>query len=114
MRWTSMENVHFEHRSAAIESKCAQKLAGLAVWMNENPDVVIVLDGHAGLAGVDDATPTLSNQRIIAVRDTLVADGVASGRIYAAPLGEQVLVCREETELCQFRNRRVEILVGRL
>jgi outer membrane protein OmpA-like peptidoglycan-associated protein len=108
----SMENVHFEHRSAGIEPKCAQKLAALAVWMNANPNIVIVLDGHAGLPGIDDATPVLSDLRVVAVRDTLVAEGVASSRIYAAPLGAPVLLCNEETELCQHRNRRVEILIG--
>ena len=113
VQWVSLENVHFEHRSAAIEPKCAQKLARLAGWMNENPDVLLVLDGHAGLPGIDDATPALSNRRVIAVRDALVGQGVASGRIYAAPLGEKVLLCHEQSELCEYRNRRVEILFTR-
>src|SRR3972149_6964785 len=42
-KWTSMENVQFESGRAEIQAKCADKIAKLATWMNENRQVVIAL-----------------------------------------------------------------------
>src|SRR5215212_6015188 len=32
-RWSSLENVQFEYKQAAIQSKCADKIAKLVTWM---------------------------------------------------------------------------------
>ena len=112
VKWVSVENIHFEYKSAAIEPDCSKKLSWLAGWLIENSDMVLALDGHADLVGIDDGSPALSEGRVVAVKSALVAAGVDARRIYAEPAGVKALLCHNHTELCAHRNRRVEILIG--
>jgi outer membrane protein OmpA-like peptidoglycan-associated protein len=111
--WSQMENVQFESGRAEIQSKCEDKIAKLALWMNENRQAVIGLDGHADDARANDNDPTLSARRVQAVRGALIAAGIAADRISAGAFGVRGPVCREATEACLALNRRVEILAAR-
>jgi outer membrane protein OmpA-like peptidoglycan-associated protein len=110
--WRSVENVQFEYKQAAIQSKCAEKIAKLVAWMNANPQVVIGLDGHIDDAQANDNDPTLSARRVAAVRQALITAGVASSRITAGNFGSAQPVCRDHTEKCLSLNRGVEVLTA--
>lgn len=111
--WTSMDNVNFEFKSAGIQPKCAEKIANLATWMNDNQPAVIALDGHASDTWANDSNTALSASRVQAVRGALIAAGVAPYRISVGTFGVRGPVCRDSTETCRELNRRVEILVAR-
>ena len=111
--WASMDNVNFEFKSAGIQAKCAEKIAKLATWMNDNQPVVIALDGHVNDSWANDSNPTLSARRVQAVRGALIAAGVAPSRISVGTFGARGPVCRDTTETCRELNRRVEILAAR-
>jgi outer membrane protein OmpA-like peptidoglycan-associated protein len=66
--WTSLENVNFQFKRADITPKCAEKIAKLATWINENRQVAIGLDGHVDDATANDNDPTLSARRRFAGR----------------------------------------------
>ena len=108
-----MDNVSFEFKSAGIQPKCAEKIAKLATWMNDNQPVVIALDGHVNDGSANDNDPALSARRVQAVRGALIAAGIAPSRISASTFGARGPVCRETTETCRELNRRVEILASR-
>jgi len=108
-----MDNVNFEFKSAGIQAKCAEKIATLATWMQDNQPAVIALDGHANDSWANDGNPTLSARRVQAVRGALIAAGVAPSRISVGTFGARGPVCRESTETCRELNRRVEILASR-
>jgi len=111
--WTSLENVQFEYRRADIQQKCEEKIAKLAVWMNDNRGVSIGLDGHVDDANANDNDPTLSARRVQAVRGALIAAGVAPNRIWVGTFGARAPVCREATDACRELNRRVEVLAAK-
>lgn len=111
--WTSLENVQFEYQRADIQTKCEEKIAKLAVWMNDNRGVAIGLDGHVDDANANDNDPTLSARRVQAVRGALIAAGVAPNRIRVGTFGARAPVCREATDACRELNRRVEVLAAR-
>ena len=113
-KWSSMENVQFETGRADIQSKCADKIAKLAAWMNENRQVAIGLDGHSDDAKANDNDPTLSTRRVQAVRGALIAAGIAASRISAGSFGARQPVCHDASDTCLALNRRVEILATRL
>ena len=108
--WSWMENVQFEPGRADIQSKCADKIAKLASWMNENRQAVIGLDGHGDDARANDNDPTLSARRVQAVRGALISAGIAAERISAGAFGARQPVCRDATDACLALNRRVEVL----
>jgi OOP family OmpA-OmpF porin len=107
-----MENIQFEFRQAAIQSQCTDKIAKLAAWMNEHPQVVIGLDGHVDDIMANDNDPTLSARRVEAVRGALIAAGITPGRISTGDFGARAPVCRDATDACLALNRRVEVLAG--
>ena len=110
--WNSIENVQFEYKEAAIQSKCADKIGKLVAWMNANPKVAIGLDGHVDDAQANDNDPSLSRQRVSAVRHALIAAGIAPGRISSGDFGARAPLCRDSSENCLSLNRRVEILAA--
>lgn len=112
-KWSSLENIQFEPTRADIQPKCADKIAELAAWMNQNRQVVIGLDGHVDDANANDNDPTLSARRVHAVRGALIAAGIAPSRISAGTFGAREPVCRDATDACLALNRRVEILAAR-
>jgi hypothetical protein len=61
--WSSPENVQFEFKEGAIQSKCADKIPKIVTWMTANPHVAIGLDGHVDDAQANDNDPTLSAAR---------------------------------------------------
>ena len=109
--WRSVENVQFEFKQAAIQSKCEDKLAKLVTWMNANPQVAIGLDGHVDDPLANDNDPTLSARRVAAVREALITAGIAAGRISNGDFGARAPLCPGVTDNCRALNRRVEILV---
>jgi outer membrane protein OmpA-like peptidoglycan-associated protein len=111
-RWSSVENVQFEFKQAAIQSKCADKIAKLVTWMNANPTLTIGLDGHVDDTQANDNDPTLSARRVSAVRQALITAGVAPSRISTGDFGTRTQICQSFSENCRSLNRRVEILAA--
>ena len=112
-RWAWMENIQFEPGRADIQPKCADKIAQLARWINENRQLMIGLDSHSEDARTNDNDPTLSARRVQAVRHALMAAGITGDRISAGAFGARLPVCREATDECRALNRRVEVLALR-
>jgi peptidoglycan-associated lipoprotein len=67
------------------------------------------LDGHADPRGNDKYNLALSDRRVKAVRDALVAGGITAGRISTGAFGEKQPKCTEANEACWQRDRRVEV-----
>jgi len=105
--------VQFQYRQASIQPACEDKIAKLVVWMNENPQAAIGLDGHVDDGRANDNDPTLSARRVHAVRQALIAAGVMPSRISAGTFGAREPVCRDATDACLALNRRVEVLAAR-
>ncbi len=110
--WLSVENVQFEYKQAAIQSKCVDKIAKLVAWMHANPQVAVGLDGHVDDAWANDNDPSLSIRRVSAVREALITAGIAPNRISSGDFGTRAPLCREQSEDCRSINRRVEVLVA--
>jgi outer membrane protein OmpA-like peptidoglycan-associated protein len=65
------------------------QLGKVAAWAFENPEGVVVIDGHADREGDRAANVRLSMARARAVRDQLVEVGVDIDRIVIAAYGEK-------------------------
>lgn len=110
--WTSMENVQFESQQAAIQPKCADKIAKLAAVLNANQQLVIGLDGHVDDLKGNGNDPALSARRVQAVRGALMTAGIAPGRISTGTFGARAPLCYDASDRCVALNRRVEILAA--
>jgi peptidoglycan-associated lipoprotein len=111
--WTAMDSVQFEAGRADIQPRCAEKIAKLAAWMTIDRHVVISLDGHQNDAVVNDNDPTLGARRVQAVREALIAAGVAPNRIIVGEFGARPAICRGPVENCLALSRRVDVHAAR-
>jgi outer membrane protein OmpA-like peptidoglycan-associated protein len=84
-------------------SKIAQQLTG---------DYRISIEGHTDSVGSDAMNQSLSEARANAVRDFLVARGVAAARITTSGRGESTPVAPNETAAGRQQNRRVELIIA--
>ena len=71
----------------------------------------LALIGHTDNQGIQDANMALSVQRAEAVRQALVARGVAAGRLVARGAGDARPIASNATDEGRFANRRIEFAV---
>jgi outer membrane protein OmpA-like peptidoglycan-associated protein len=109
---TELRSIHFDFASAAIRPADGRALDANAHWMKANPDRPIALEGAADPRGSTDYNLSLAERRARAVRDYLVARGVAPERIAILSVGEARQACRDRN--CWGLDRRVDFLVKKL
>lgn len=111
MAWQPFRDVQFDYNKAELRPWEADKVAGLATFLKQNPAFHVELEGFADPRGSQAYNIKLSTQRVDAVRDALIAAGVAKEQILVGAYGELNSKCGEATEACWQQNRRVEVIV---
>lgn len=85
-------------------------ITALRDWLVANPQAHIDLRGHSDSSGDPTRNTALSLTRAEAVRDRLVAAGIAPDRITARGLGPAEPVADNATPEGRQKNRRVEVM----
>ena len=106
-----LADVHFGYDSAEIDGEARDVLARNLGWLRENPRAKIELEGHADSRGTIEYNLALGAKRAKAVKDYLVSQGIAADRISTISYGKELPLCREESEACWARNRRVHAVI---
>lgn len=101
--------LEFELDKAIILKKSYGELESLTNMMLIREDLRIRLDGHTDNNGSEEYNMTLSKNRVQAVKDMLVSNGVDANRIDLYYYGESKPIADNSTEEGQARNRRVEM-----
>ena len=106
-----LDNILFDFGKAAITPEATQILDRLALFLKENRDKRVDLEGHADAVGRETANLRLSGKRAAAVKDYLVKHGIEASRISVQGFGGIKPIADGKTEAGRARNRRVEIKV---
>ncbi len=77
-----------------------------AQWLKKNSDAIAVIEGHADERGTREYNIALGARRASAVRDFLVAEGVASSRLDTLSYGKERAAFFGSTEAIWAENRR--------
>ena len=105
------DTVLFETGSAAINEDSYPLLApGLALLENE-PTATLKIVGHTDSVGDEAFNLALSQARVDAVREWMIASGVDPSRLIALGMGEAEPLADNETDDGRAQNRRVEFVV---
>ncbi|HUT77821.1 MAG TPA: OmpA family protein, partial [Polyangia bacterium] len=72
-------------------------------------NVSVAVSGHTDSVGADSYNQQLSERRANAVRDVLIADGVAGDRLTATGYGASMPVASNADAAGRAQNRRVEL-----
>lgn len=107
LRTTAGDRVFFGDGSVDLGSSARSVLGAQARWLKQNPEVLVVLEGHAHEPGTDGSNSDIALRRAQAVRARLVELGVDGSRIMVETRGRlhPVAVCSGLD--CAAQNRRV-------
>lgn len=106
-------SVLFVSGKYALLSTAMTRLDQVAVALRaQGAEKRMIVEGHTDSQGSDAVNQPLSLSRAAAVRDYLVARGVASEKITAVGLGSSRPIADNATAENRANNRRVEIIIG--
>ena len=107
----TMNNVLFYQSKAQLIPTSYPELDKLARMMLENPSITIRLEGHTDNVGDRFKNIRLSQDRVAAVRNYLVDQGVPEARIEGKGHGGSKPIADNSNEVTRRLNRRVEFVI---
>lgn len=106
-----LDNLIFEVGKSRIDPESFPELDLLVNMMNENPTMVIQLEGHTDFLGDSRANMKLSEQRVESVKEYLARRDISKSRIKTKAFGGTQPLSRDNTPEAHRLNRRVEVRI---
>jgi len=107
----SLTDINFELEDASIQYDLYPLLKEVVALLKANPNMVIVLEGHADNTGSDQYNLNLSEKRIAALKKYFISQGIKEPRIKTAAFGESKPKFLNSTPYGRSLNRRVELYI---
>lgn len=105
------DNLEFENDKAIILKKSYGDLESLINILLIRDELKMTLEGHTDNSGTEEYNMRLSENRVKAVKDFIVANGIDASRIKTSFFGESKPIADNNTEEGQAKNRRVEMKI---
>lgn len=102
-------NITFDSSQSSIRSNFYPTLNSVALVLAEFNKTAIRITGHTDSTGGAELNQRLSEQRAESVRQYLISQKVASGRVQTAGYGPRYPIASNDTAAGREANRRVEL-----
>ena len=106
------DTVNFGFDSAELTVSARSTLNRQAAFLSLNPDLMIVIEGHADERGTREYNLALGDRRATAVRDYLVAKGINSARVRTVSYGKERPTAAGSDEAAWAKNRRAATVLN--
>ncbi|MBS3743755.1 MAG: peptidoglycan-associated lipoprotein Pal [Wenzhouxiangellaceae bacterium] len=106
----SQREIYFEFDRSDVRAEYLPIIRAHAQYLKANPSARMLLEGHADERGSREYNLGLGERRGNSVLDLMQAEGASASQIEVVSYGEERPVCRQSSESCWERNRRVEIV----
>ncbi len=106
------DRVFYDFDSSDLRPEARATVEALAVWMSNYPAVTLVLEGHADERGTREYNLALGERRANAIRDYLVALGIAPNRLSTISYGKERPAVLWSTDEAWAQNRRGVFVVN--
>ena len=106
------DTVNFEFDSAELTVSARSTLNRQSAFLSVNPDLMIVIEGHADERGTREYNLALAERRATAVRDYLVAKGMNSARVRTVSYGKERPAVVGSDEVSWAKNRRATTVLN--
>ena len=100
------DTVNFDFDSAELTVSARSTLNRQSAFLSVNPDLTIVIEGHADERGTREYNLALGERRASAVRDYLVAKGINAARIRTVSYGKERPAVSGSDDAAWAKNRR--------
>jgi peptidoglycan-associated lipoprotein len=106
-----LKDVYFDFDRYDLRADSREILKANSAWLKANPAAQVQIEGHCDERGTTEYNVALGSRRAESVKDYLVTLGTSADRLSTISYGEEIPVCREQTEACWQQNRRVRFVV---
>ena len=100
------DRVFFATNESILTTRSRDTLRKQANWLRKNPDITVVLEGHADERGTREYNLALGERRANAAKDYLMTYGVSASRISVISYGKERPVDSGSNPLSWSKNRR--------
>ena len=105
------EDVYFMKGRHSLDSEARTILKRKAAWLQKNPDLKVVVEGHTDERGSKEYNFALGDLRAGAVKSFLIRQGIESPRLIAVSYGNERPIDTSRTEKGREKNRRVHFVI---
>ena len=104
--------VYFGFDSSELAGEAQATLDRQAAFLNVNPTMVVIIEGHADERGTREYNLALADRRAVAVRDYLLAKGLNAARVRTVSYGKERPAVSGSNEESWAKNRRVATVLN--
>lgn len=105
------EMVYFAFDDSSLDQQAQEVLREKAVWLRDNPDASVIIEGHTDERGTNAYNLALGERRAESVKNFLVNLGVDASRLTTISYGEERPIAFGQTEAAWAQNRRVAFVL---
>jgi peptidoglycan-associated lipoprotein len=102
--------VYFDFNMTDIKPQFQAAISCHAAYLRQFPNARVTLQGNADERGTREYNLGLGERRSNAVSSALGAAGASASQLNTVSYGEERPVCKEHSEDCWQKNRRVEVV----
>ena len=100
------DRVFFATNESVSTTASRDTLRKQAAWLRKNPDINVVLEGHADERGTREYNLALGERRANSAKDYLMTYGISSNRVSVISYGKERPVDSGSNPLAWSKNRR--------
>lgn len=104
--------VYFTGDSAELSAEARTTLRKQIHWLNRNPNMTVVVEGHADEWGTLQHNLSLGAKRAVAVKTYLKSNGLRASRVHTVSYGKERLVADCTALTCRAKNRRARTVIN--
>jgi outer membrane protein OmpA-like peptidoglycan-associated protein len=104
--------LYYKRDVATLSADDKASLDKVVIFMNNNPDLNVMLEGHTSTLGDAKYNQVLSEKRAKNSVDYLVSKGIDKGRLQSAAFGEQFPIGDNSKEEGRALSRRTVVKVA--
>jgi peptidoglycan-associated lipoprotein len=105
------ENVHFEFDRSDLTPEAVAILKKKAAWLNANPQVAVMVEGHCDERGTNEYNLALGERRAQSAKNFLVNMGISASRLSSISYGEERPLDPGQDEAAWAKNRRAQFVI---
>jgi peptidoglycan-associated lipoprotein len=105
------EDIYFEFDSATLNAAAREVLQKKARFLDENPSVNVIIEGHCDSRGTNEYNLALGEARARSAHAYLMDLGIHPSRLKTVSYGEERPIDPAETEDAWAKNRRAHFVI---
>lgn len=106
-----LQTVYFDFDQADLRADARERLASNARFLEQHPNLVVAIEGHADERGTNEYNLALGDRRASNTRGYLGNLGVPGDRVRTVSYGEERPECVDTDENCWWKNRRAQFVI---